>query len=70
MAAEPQGQGMRRRQGGRMNVYGTQPSGCPWSDAQECQVARERSVAGISNDIPACPLHGEHPDMVTGSGGF
>jgi hypothetical protein len=36
---------------------------CRWSDSDECATARERSVAGISNLIPACPIHGPHPDM-------
>jgi hypothetical protein len=36
---------------------------CPWLDADECAMVRERSVAGISDVIPACPVHGPHPDM-------
>lgn len=24
----------------------------------ECSMMRERSVAGISNDVPDCPVHG------------
>ncbi len=31
----------------------------------ECMMARERSVAGISNDIPDCPVHGPHPDTAS-----
>lgn len=33
-------------------------SGCPYSDAGECAMARERQVAGISDVIPPCPVHG------------
>jgi hypothetical protein len=38
---------------------------CPWDgiDRDECAMARERSVAGVSDDIPACRVHGIHPDM-------
>lgn len=32
---------------------------CPWSDPDECSTARERSVAGTSRPIPACPVHEE-----------
>jgi len=35
---------------------------CEWSSASECAMARERSVAGVSDAIPACPVHGEHED--------
>ncbi len=31
---------------------------CDASDASECAMMRERSVAGRSNEIPACPVHG------------
>jgi hypothetical protein len=31
---------------------------CEWTDAGECLISRERSAAGISNDVPACPVHG------------
>lgn len=36
---------------------------CPFegTTADECAMIRERSVAGISNDIPACPVHGAYP---------
>ena len=34
---------------------------CPWTSADECAMARERSVAGISNDIPSCDVHGPYP---------
>lgn len=40
------------------------PISCPWGpvdDPQaiaECACDRERSVAGVSNIIPACPVHG------------
>jgi hypothetical protein len=33
--------------------------GCPWTSADECATARERSVAGTSDPIPSCPIHGE-----------
>ena len=29
---------------------------CPWISADECAMIRERSVAGISNDIPSCVM--------------
>lgn len=51
-----------RRTAGQAPSEDRQPP-CPWSDADECAMARERSVAGISNVIPACPVHGPHPDM-------
>ena len=31
---------------------------CPWENADECSMARERSVAGVSDVIPDCPVHG------------
>jgi len=36
---------------------------CPWeaTDGGECATMREREVAGASNDIPPCPLHGDWP---------
>ena len=34
---------------------------CPWTSADECAMARERSVAGISDDIPPCDGHGPYP---------
>ena len=39
---------------------------CPYGveDAEECGTIRERSVAGRSNTIPDCPVHGQHPDEV------
>lgn len=40
---------------------------CEWSDAGECAMARERSVSGRSDAIPACPIHGAHPDMIGGA---
>lgn len=46
----------------KADIMAPEPT-CPWLDADECALARERSVAGISNDIPACPVHGPHPDM-------
>lgn len=36
-------------------------------DAQECALARERSVAGVSNTIPACPVHGPYTEVADGS---
>jgi len=33
---------------------------CPWTSADECAMVRERSVAGISNAIPSCPVHEEY----------
>lgn len=39
---------------------------CPWSatNDSECSMYRERSVAGVSNDIPDCPAHGPFlPEM-------
>lgn len=39
---------------------------CGYEYADECHGARERSVAGFSNEIPACPDHGPHPDMADG----
>lgn len=36
---------------------------CPYDDADECAMARERQVAGTDEPIPACPVHGEHPDV-------
>jgi hypothetical protein len=33
----------------------------PKEQAEECAMLRERSVAGKSNDIPECPVHGLHP---------
>jgi hypothetical protein len=37
---------------------------CPYGgiDADECGTIRERSVAGISNTIPDCPVHGPHQE--------
>ena len=35
---------------------------CPYTDADECAASRERSVAGVSNDIPACPIHGAYSE--------
>lgn len=36
-------------------------SECPWTSPDECAMAREREVAGVSDSIPACPVHGEFP---------
>lgn len=30
---------------------------CPYTDADECAMARERSVAGTDAPIPSCPEH-------------
>jgi len=38
---------------------------CSWTAADECAMARERSVAGISDDIPACEVHGPYPSEAT-----
>ena len=35
---------------------------CPWTSADECAMARERAVAGVSDTIPACPTHGQYPN--------
>lgn len=32
-------------------------SPCPWSDAEECAMAAERSVAGTDDDVPPCITH-------------
>lgn len=42
-------------------------SPCPYgtTDPDECGTIRERSVAGRSNTIPDCPVHGQHPDEVS-----
>jgi len=31
---------------------------CPATTPAECAMMRERAVAGLSNDIPSCPVHG------------
>ena len=31
---------------------------CPWTNPDECATARERAVAGISDEIPTCAVHG------------
>lgn len=36
---------------------------CSYSDAGECSMARERSVAGVSNIIPSCSKHGQLWDV-------
>jgi hypothetical protein len=33
--------------------------GCEYNDKQECKMVRERAVAGVSNEIPKCPVHGD-----------
>jgi hypothetical protein len=30
---------------------------CPWTDADECAMAAERSVAGTSDTVPGCAEH-------------
>lgn len=32
-------------------------SGCPWTSADECATAAERSVAGTNDPIPGCVTH-------------
>lgn len=38
---------------------------CPFAGttADECSMIRERSVAGVSNDVPDCPVHGAFRDV-------
>ena len=31
---------------------------CPWESADECAMAAERSVAGVSDTVPGCAYHG------------
>lgn len=31
---------------------------CDFDDPIECSMAREREVAGVSDDVPPCPQHG------------
>ena len=38
-------------------AWGPRRDICPWSDAIECAMARERGVAGRSDVIPPCPTH-------------
>lgn len=33
--------------------------GCPWTTWAECRMVRERSVAGTSNEVPECAVHGD-----------
>lgn len=35
---------------------------CPWTDPDECATARERDVAGVSNDTPGCATHDVGPE--------
>lgn len=35
---------------------------CMWTSASECFMARERSVAGISDAIPTCAEHTDDPE--------
>jgi hypothetical protein len=37
------------------------PAAYPWTSADECAMTRERSVAGISDEIPPCDVHGPYP---------
>ena len=39
---------------------GLEPVGCAFESVGECETARERSVAGVSDVIPACPVHGAY----------
>ena len=34
---------------------------CPWTDPDECAVARERAVAGITDLILPCEVHADPP---------
>jgi hypothetical protein len=38
---------------------------CPFAGttAEECSMIRERSVAGVSDDVPDCPVHGVFRDV-------
>jgi hypothetical protein len=38
---------------------------CPFAGttADECSMIRERSVAGVSDDVPDCPVHGAFRDV-------
>lgn len=36
---------------------------CAATTASECAMMRERAVAGLSNDIPPCPIHGEFSEV-------
>jgi hypothetical protein len=38
--------------------------GCPFGGTtpDECSTIRERSVAGVSNDVPDCPIHGVYQE--------
>ena len=41
------------------NLLGVGPKrACPWTNPDECATARERAVAGISDEIPTCAVHG------------
>lgn len=33
---------------------------CPFATWEECAASRERSVAGVSDDVPDCPVHGPY----------
>jgi hypothetical protein len=39
--------------------------GCPFGGTtpDECSTVRERSVAGVSNDVPDCPFHDVHHEL-------
>jgi hypothetical protein len=40
--------------------------GCQYgTTADECAMVRERSVAGQSDEIPSCPVHGPYPTEET-----
>lgn len=41
------------------DAQGVADAECGAWDADECAMVRERSVAGVSDEIPACPVHGE-----------
>lgn len=42
-------------------------TGCLSDDADECATMRERSVAGVSDEIPVCPIHDRHPSEIYGT---
>lgn len=44
-----------------LTAYGEREAAtCSATDADECSMARERSVAGISDTIPDCAVHGTY----------
>lgn len=51
---------------GMENEMATVGLECPWVSADECAMVRERSVAGVGDMIPGCPVHGDHPETPGG----